>query len=107
MADVSIESHRITAKGDEMKIREEFAEFWESVKLAASGFVDWACWHFQEIAIVLLLSTIAGLFVWLITASEARESELMQQCVQDGRKEYECAAMLRTDADTAIVVMPR
>lgn len=39
-----------------MKIREEFAEFWESVKHAASGFVDWACWRWLEIVVVALIA---------------------------------------------------
>lgn len=38
-----------------MKIREEFAEFLESLKHAASGFIDWACWRFNDIVVVLLL----------------------------------------------------
>lgn len=44
-----------------MKIREEFAEFWESVKHAASGFVDWACWRFNDIVVVLLLCVLITL----------------------------------------------
>ena len=43
-----------------MKIREEFAGFLESLKHAGSGFVDWACWHFNDIIITLLLCALIG-----------------------------------------------
>jgi hypothetical protein len=55
------------------------------------------------IGVVAMLVT--GVFV--IESRSANEHErLMQQCLEDGKKEYECAALLKRDRSSTTIVIP-
>jgi hypothetical protein len=54
---------------------------------------------------------VVGAIVFLVTAVvviETKNSDehqrLMQQCMEDGKKEYECAGLLKRDRPTTIVI---
>ena len=40
--------------------------------------------------LILIVAAVAG----LVVAALVRHVELMQQCIDDGRKEYECEALI-------------
>lgn len=55
-------------------------------------------WHGDKVLLGILVAFIA-FFIILFSKSESR---LMNQCMADGRKEYECTAMLRQN----VIVLP-
>ena len=57
--------------------------------------------------IVITLLTIAAVLWWIVSnarAAAAYKEQLMQQCMKDGRKEYECYSMLRTENHDVVAV---
>jgi hypothetical protein len=56
--------------------------------------------------IVAFLGLLLGLGIWLVIEVGKEESRLMRQCMDDGKKEYECKAMLQQDVVPMIMPMP-
>lgn len=44
--------------------------------------------------IIMLCLSVAGL-IWALHISDQAHVEFMQECMDDGKKKYECTAMLR------------
>ena len=64
----------------------------------------------DRIAMPLAMIFVAGLFlfiisavVFIIPAAIKHRAHLMEQCVADGRAEYECYAMLKDNSQVAII----
>ena len=76
-----------------------------------SDFLD-TCMKY--VAMPFLFLMIVGSMVFIIYAvaagipgSEARHERLMQECMADGHKEYECVGLLKgRDADPIVVPAP-
>jgi len=70
-------------------------------RVVTEWILDW----WLEIALLLIL--VAG--VWFIVVLSAqqgvRDQVLLTQCLQDGKKEYECVALLRRPRSTYIPVI--
>jgi hypothetical protein len=44
-----------------------------------------------------------ALLIWAGISSDREYARLVRQCIDDGRKEYECVAMLKPDAPPVVV----
>ena len=55
------------------------------------------------IVIAIIVALIALMFTALYAAGSKRQ-KLMEDCMQDGHKEYECVAMLKSNESYPIVV---
>jgi len=64
------------------------------------GYIDWPLTIIAMVAIALVLG-----LIWAIADSSRDSDRLMAQCMADGKKEYECVAMLRNNSST-IIPMP-
>ncbi len=47
-----------------------------------------------------------GLMVWAISGAVDHEHRLMVECMADGKKEYECYAMMKQDIVPMPIVIP-
>lgn len=55
---------------------------------------------------LLLLLVLFAIIIAAAIAGAKNDMRLMAQCIADGRKEYECAAMLKRNYTTTVVPMP-
>jgi len=63
------------------------------------GFLEeYFGWILGIITVALIMLVIAAGM-----SSAAKHNRLMAQCIADGKKEYECEAMLKTDTDFVAV----
>lgn len=68
-------------------------------------------WHDDEI-IYIVMGVIIGAIVgygayYLVKKDNARYQQLMNQCLSDGRKEYECVGILRGNRSNTIIIPTR
>lgn len=66
---------------------------------------EWACDH-PERVIPILLGAILLCFVFIMWQRTAKGRVLMDECLADGNKRYQCVAMLRRNSGP-ILVVPR
>lgn len=57
----------------------------------------------EWLPIVLLIAAVLTLLAGLCIADNIHHNKLMQQCLNDGHKEYECEAMLKTYSSTTFI----
>lgn len=60
--------------------------------------------NFIENTWLFLLAILIIALIFALIGANNKHKRLIAQCIEDGRKEYECVAMLKTD--TQIVPMP-
>lgn len=58
----------------------------------------------SEIVLASFVGSVIGALTWLCMSMVAEDSRLLKQCLDDGKKEYECVSMLRRDSPTVIHV---
>lgn len=66
---------------------------------------EWACDH-PERVIPILCCVFIALFILAMWQKNTRHKALMEECLSDGNKRYQCVAMLRRNSGP-ILVMPR
>ena len=68
---------------------------------------DW--WRYDKDMVILIGGAIIIVAVtfYLVQISIAEQESLMQQCMEDGHKEYECVSMLRRGSSSVIAVPVR
>ena len=79
---------------------------WKSSTYRQQGYTDWLI--LSLIGVLFLIIFGGGWFAWQsLKESKVEEARLMAQCLADGKKEYECVALLRkSESSTAVIPMP-
>lgn len=72
-------------------------------------YIDWESVILKgaiALIIIALLALIVGVPIMLASERKAKES-FMAECLEDGKKKYECTAMWRAgESNTAVMPMP-
>ena len=59
---------------------------------------------------MLVAFAILGIVISIVvfgSADYGRHERLMRECIQDGRKEYQCEAMLKDNSNVVLLPMPQ
>lgn len=62
-------------------------------------------YHRDEIVFGLIGLGVISVIVVLASMITTQDARLLKQCMDDGKKEYECVSMLRRDSPTVVHVV--
>jgi hypothetical protein len=68
--------------------------------------MDWILDHLGWFCGGLCLIVIV-VFILAVNAANKESARIMRQCMDDGKKEYECKAMLKQDVMPMPIILPR